>query len=72
MGAQSIGGGVASGQFRLGQGGVDFIVADLVQQNRGPALAAAQFGDQVMQALLGAGRDRAQAQGADGQVGHGG
>ncbi len=41
----------------LRQGGMDFIVADLVQQDRRPALAALQLRDEVMQALAGCGRN---------------
>ena len=71
MGAQRLGRVVAARKFGFRQRGVDLVVADLVDKDRGPALAAAQFRDQVMQALLRAGWDRAQAQGTGGQVGHG-
>lgn len=63
---------VVSRQFRLAQRLVDRAVADVVQQHRLAALAAAQLGDQVVAALRDARRDRAQAQGAGGVVvGHG-
>lgn len=51
MGAQGGGGVVLSGQFRFGQGRVDLAVANVVHQDSRAALAALQFGDQVMQAL---------------------
>lgn len=50
---------IAPRKLGLGQGRVDFLVADVVQENRLPALAAAQFRDQVMQALRNPRRDRA-------------
>ena len=70
MGAQRLDAVVATRQFRLGQGGVDFVVTDLMQQNDRPTLAAAQFRRQVMQALLGIRRDRAIAERADGDIVH--
>lgn len=54
-----------AGQLGLGQGGVDFVVADLMQQDGRAALAAFEFGDKMVQALLCEGRDRTFAQGAD-------
>ena len=72
MRAQRLGRVVAARKFGFGKGGVDLVVADLMHKDRGAALAAAQFGDQVMQALLRAGRDRAQAERAKGQVFHDG
>lgn len=71
MGAQGFDGGVAARQFGLGQGGMDFIMADLVQQNDRPTLAAAQLRRQVMEALLGLRRDRALTERAEGQIVHG-
>lgn len=38
-------------QLGLGQRGMDFVVADLVQQDGGTALAALKFRHKVMQAL---------------------
>ena len=70
MGAQGFDGVVAAGQFGLGQGGVNLIVADLMQKHDRPALAAAQFRRQVMQALFRILRDRAVAKRADGRFGH--
>ncbi len=72
MAAQRLGRVVAAGQFGLGKGGVDLVVTDLVDKDRRATLAPAQLRDQVVQALLGAGRDWAQTQRADGQVGHDG
>ena len=70
MGAQGFDGVVAAGQFGLGQGGVNFIVADLMQKHDRPALAAAQFRRQVMQALLGVLWNRSLAQRAGWQIIH--
>lgn len=72
MGTQGLDRIVASGKLRLGKGRVNLVMADLMQQDRRPALAAAQAGDQVMQALLGAGRNGPVAERADGGVVHGG
>lgn len=66
MGFQCRNGAEIARQIGLAQGGVDFIVADLVQQHRLAALPAAQFRDKVVQALLGLGRDRTVAERADG------
>ncbi len=71
MGAQGLHRVVAACKLGLGQRGVDLVVADLVQKHRGPALAAAQARDQVVQALLRVGRDGALAERADGIVLHG-
>ncbi len=57
--------GIVACQFAFGQRGVDFVVANLVQQNRWPALAAPQLRHEVVQALLGVRRNGAVAQGAD-------
>lgn len=70
MGAQGVDGVVAARQFCLGQGGVDLVMADLVQKHDRPALAAAQFRRQVMEALLGIFWDRAMAKRANGRFGH--
>lgn len=65
MGAQRGNRVIVSRQFGLGQGGVNLAVADVMQQNGRPALAAFEFRDQMMQALGNARRDRAQAERAD-------
>ena len=70
MAAQGVDAVVAAGQFGLGQGSVNLIVANLMEQHDRPALAAAQFRRQVMKALLGIRRDRAVAKRADGQIAH--
>jgi len=62
---QRFDGAEALGQFALAQAGVDFLVADVVQQNRLAPFAAAQAGDEVMQALRDMGRDRPVAERAD-------
>lgn len=51
-------------QLGFGQGGVDFFVADHVQQNRGSALAPFEFWDQMVQAATPIG-DRAVTKRAD-------
>ena len=48
MGSERIGAGVVAGEFRLGQGRVDFAVANLVDQDRRAAGAALQFWRQVV------------------------
>lgn len=70
MGAQGIDGVMAARQFCFRQGGVDFVMANLMQQNDRPALAAAQLGRQVMQALFRIPRDRALTKRAKGQIVH--
>jgi len=72
MGAQRLDGGEGPGEFGLGEGRVDLLVADMVQEHRRPALATAQFRRQVMQALRDAGRNGPSAEGAEGVIGHGG
>ena len=52
MRAQRIDRMVVPCQLRLGQRRMDFFVADVVKQNRGPAFAAFELWDQVMKALL--------------------
>ncbi len=69
MGAQNLDGRKVAGKVRLSQGRVDFVVADLMQQNGFATLSASQFRNQVMLALLGIWRDWPVAQGAD-RVGH--
>ena len=65
MGTQRLNRIEVTGQLGFGQGGVNFVVADLVQQHRRPTLPAAQLGRQMMQGLLGMGRDWAAANRAD-------
>ena len=65
MCAKRFGRVVVTRQLGLGQRGVDFIVANLMDQNRWPAFATFQLWDQVMMALLDTRRDRALAQWAD-------
>ena len=69
MGAERLDGGVVSGDLALGQGRVDLAVAEMVQEDRLAALAAAEFRDEVMPALRHAGRDRTGAERADGYIG---
>ncbi len=57
---------VIPGQFGFAQGGVDFPVADMVQQNRGPAFPAPEFRGQMVEALRNARRYRAAAERTDG------
>ena len=45
---------------------MDLAVTDVMQQHRGPALAAAQLRDKVVAALRNIRRDRPFTQGADG------
>ena len=52
MRAQCLGRVILARQFRLGQGRVDLVMADLMYTHDWPALAALQLGRQVMQALL--------------------
>lgn len=52
MCAQRIGCIEIARQFRLGQGRMDFIVTNLVQQHRRTALAAFQLGNEVVMGLL--------------------
>lgn len=56
---------VTASKLGLGQGGMDFRVANLVQQHLRPTLAAAQFRRQVVTALPDMRRDRAVAKRAD-------
>jgi|GEM_PF-6742386 len=71
MRAQCLHRAVAAGKLGLGHRGVDLVMAELVQKNRRPALAAAQTGDQVMQALLRVRRNGPVAEGTYGIVTHG-
>ena len=65
MAAQGLGCVVDAGQLGLGQGGMNLVMADLMQQHRRPALSAAQLGHEMVQALRGIRRDRTVAQGTD-------
>ena len=58
MGAQRVDAAEVACKLGLGQGGVDFPVADVMQQHGGAALAALELGDQVMTALRDVRRDR--------------
>lgn len=64
MRAQAFDSVEVSRKLGFGQGGVHLLVADLVQQNRGTALATFEFWDQMVQAA-GPVRDRAVAERAD-------
>ena len=69
MGSESVHAGIVAGQFGLGERGMNFLMADVVQQHRRPALSPFQLRDQVMKALWNTRWDRAVAKGADG-IGH--
>ena len=66
MGAQRLDRGIAAGKFGLGERGVDFPVAELVEKGRGSALAALELRDQVMKRPAPR-RDRAEAERAYGR-----
>ena len=68
MRAERFGRVVVARQFRLTQRCVDFLVADVVEQDGWPTLAAFQLGDQVMQALRHAGWDRSPTQRANRRI----
>ena len=57
-------------QFGLCQRRMDFVVADLVQQNCRPTLAAAQFRDKMMMALAHIRWDGTATERALGRIGH--
>lgn len=65
MGPQRLRRGVGAGEFAFGQRRVNLAMAQMVQENRRPTLASLGLGDQVMEALVGIGRDRPPAEGAD-------
>lgn len=65
MGPQGSNRVVTACQLSFAQRCMDFLVADVMQQHRGAALAAFQLWNQVVQALVNIRRDRAPAQGAD-------
>ena len=52
MPTQSLGRGEIARQFALGQGGMDFLVADVMQQDSGPAFSAFQLGNKVVHQRL--------------------
>ena len=60
VGAQGVGCMKVPRQFGLGQGRMYFLMANVMHQNRWPALAAFQLWDQVMLALFHARRNGAQ------------
>lgn len=68
MGAQRRGRVPQTRQFRLGSRGVDFVVADLMQEHDRPAFPAPELWDQVMQALWCAGKNWPLAERANGVV----
>lgn len=61
MRPQGLGGMIVAGKFGFGKRGVDFAVANMVHQDNGPAFAAFEFRDQMMQALRDTAWDRAAA-----------
>ncbi len=65
MGSQSLRRVELPRQLRLGQGCMDFLMADVMHQHRRTTLATLQLGNQVMHALFHAWRDWAQTQWAD-------
>ena len=69
MGFERLDRGVAAGEFGLGKGRVDFVVANLVQESRLTALPAAELRDEVMDALADVRRDGAAAERAHGIAG---
>lgn len=60
-----------AGEVGFGEGCVNFVVANLMKQNRRTAFAAAQFGDKMVQALRRIWRNGAVAKRAYGVVFHG-
>lgn len=70
MRPQSFGRVVVARQLRLGTRSMDFIVADLMDEDCGASLPTFQFWDQMMQRLARLGRDRPQTKWACGHVVH--
>ena len=70
VGAQRIDRVIVAGKLGFRERGMDLVVADLVQQHRRPALAAAKPGREMVQALAHIRRDGPAAEGADG-IAHG-
>ena len=60
-----------AGELGFGQCCMNFVVADLMQQHRRAAFAAAKLRDQMVQALAGVLWDRALAKRANGVIAHG-
>lgn len=67
MGAQGLRCCIVASELCLGQRGVDFLVANVVEQNRFTALPAPQTRNQVVAALRHARRDSPVAQWTDGR-----
>ena len=68
MGLQGFGGVKVAGEFGFRQRGVDFVVANLMENGGGAAFAALQLGYEVMDRAFGIGGHRAVAQQADGRA----
>lgn len=62
---------IGAGKFGFGQRGVDFTMANLMQQNGRPAFSAPELRDKVVQALGHVRRDRATAEWTVGCFAHG-
>ena len=62
---------VGAGEVGFGQGGVYFVVTDLMKQDSWAAFATAQFGDKMVQALRNMWRNGSVAERAYGVVFHG-
>lgn len=59
---------IVAGKLGFRERGVDFVVANLVEKHRRTTLAASKFRDEMMQALRRLRRDRAAAEGTDGNT----
>ncbi len=70
MGAKRVGGAEVPRQFGFGQSCVDFVVANLVEQNGRAVFAAFELWDEMMQGLLCLRRDRAKAKRASWIIAH--
>ena len=68
MPTQSLGRGEIARQFALGQGGMDFLVADVMQKDGRTPLATFEFGHQMVCALRHIWRDRTPAKGTYGPI----
>lgn len=68
MSAQRLDGIVAARKLRLAQRGMYLAMADVVHKNDRAAFAAAQLGNQMVQALRHIRRNRPQAKRTDGQT----
>ena len=66
VGAERFGGVPEAGEFCLGGACMNFVVADLVDKDRGSAFAAAKFWHKVVQTLWSVRRNRPFAERADG------